>query len=166
MSIFNTNSIMPEKGEPCITRRVFFTGTGAVKKGQAVVWNLKPSAAQPGIGQCVQTPTSTLKYFFAGVAKQAYPANANGQWIDIYLPGSVCQCLIGPAVTAANAGTPNATVVFAQNGLFGKVSSTPETGCGTAIVLEANASAATSGVLKKCILLEGTDAVAPAFAAS
>ena len=161
MSIFNTNSIGPENYEPVIKRRVFFTGTGAVKKGQAVVWDLAPGTGKPAVGQCVQTPTSTYKYHFAGVAVQAYAANANGQWIDIYLPGSVCPCLIGPAATA---GTTN--VVFAQNGLFGKVSSTAETGCGVAVVLEANASAASSGVLKKCLLLDGTDAVAPSFAAS
>ena len=162
MSIFNVNSIGPENYEPMITRRVFFTGSTAVKKGQALVWDLLPATGNPAVGQCVQTPTSTYKYHFAGVALQSYAANSAGQWIDIALPGSVCKCLVGPATTA---GTTN--VVFSQtDGKFGKVSSTAETGCGVAVALEANASAASSGVLIKCLLLDGTDAVAPAFAAS
>lgn len=160
MSIFNTNSLMPEKGEPCITRRVFFTGSTAVKRGQALVWDLLPASNQPGVGQCVKTPTSTYKYHFAGVAMKSYSADSAGQWIDIALPGSVCHCLVGPATTA---GTT--TVVFSQtDGKFGKVSSTPEVGCGTAVALETNATAASGGVLIKCLLLDGTDAVAPSFA--
>ncbi len=162
MSIFNLNSIGPEKNEPMISRRVFFTGTGAVKKGQALVWDLLPSSGQPAVGQCVKTPTSTYKYHFAGVALHSYKANSAGQWIDIALPGSVCECLVGPATTA---GTTN--VVFSQtDGKFGKVSSTAETGCGVAVALQANSTAAANGVLIKCLLLDGTDAVAPAFAAS
>lgn len=161
MSIFNLNSIGPEKNEPMISRRVFFTGTSAVKKGQALVWDLLPSSGQPAVGQCVEAPTSSKKYHFAGVALKSYAANANGQWIDIALPGSVCECLVGPVTTA---GTTN--VVFAQNGLFGKVSQTAETGCGVAVALQANSTAATNGALIKCLLLDGTDAVAPAFAAS
>ncbi len=175
MSIFNINSIGPEGFEPLITRRVFFTGTGAVKRGQAVVWNLAPGSGKPAVGQCVQTPTATYKYHFAGVALHAYAANANGQWIDIALPGSVVPCLVGPATTAGST-----TVVFAQNGLFGLRSTTriavststatisawQEEGCGTAVALETNGTAAEAGVLLKCLLLDGTDAVAPTYSYS
>jgi len=175
MSIFNTNSIGPEKFEPCITRKVFFTGSTAVKKGQALVWDLAPSSGQPAVGQCVRAPSSTYKYHFAGVALKAYAANSAGQWIDIALPGSVCHCLVGPATTAGST-----TVVFAQNGLFGLRSTTSiavststatisawqEEGCGTAVALETNGTAAEAGVLLKCLLLDGTDAVAPSYSYS
>ena len=59
------------------------------------------------------------------------------------------------------------TVVFSQtDGKFGKVSSTPEVGTGTALALETNATAAAAGRLIKCWLLGGNDATAPAYAYS
>jgi hypothetical protein len=159
---FNTNSIGPQKYEPEIRRRVFFTGNTALKRGMAVVWDFAPAAGQPAVLQCVKVPTSTYKYHFAGVVLEDKAASADGQWVDIALPGSVCDCLVGPAVTAGST-----TVVFSQtDGKFGKVSSTPEVGTGTALALETNATAAAAGRLIKCWLLGGNDATAPAYAYS
>ena len=162
MNIFNLNSVMPEKGNPPISRRVFFTGDTALKRGMALVCDYAPAATQPAVGHCVKLPTSSYKTGFAGVVLEDKPAVTGGQWVDIALPGSICYCLVGPAVTA---GTT--VVVFSQTGgKFGKVSSTPEVGCGTALALETNATAASDGRLIKCWLKDGNDATAPAYAYS
>ena len=71
MPIFNTNSIGPAKYEPEIKRRVFFTGDTALKRGEAVVWDLiPPTTAEAGVGQAVKAVSSSYKMPFAGVVAE------------------------------------------------------------------------------------------------
>lgn len=163
MAIFNTNSLMPQNGSPLISRRVFFTGTTALKRGMAVIWDLVPPSGKPAVGQSVKMPSASYKMPFAGVVLEDKPANSEGQWVDIALPGSVCYCLVGCAVTAGVS-----IVTFSQNGLFGQrqnaslpvsggtASVITQTGAGTAIALESQSTAAEAGNLVKCALVEGT----------
>lgn len=163
MPIFNTNSIGPAKYEPEIKRRVFFTGDTALKRGKALVWDLiPPTTAEAGVGQAVKAVSSSYKMPFAGVVAEDKDAKTGGQWVDIYLPGSVCYCLVGCAVTAGVS-----IVTFSQNGLFGQrqnatlpvsggtATVVTQTGAGTAVALETNGTAASAGRLIKCVLVEG-----------
>lgn len=172
MGIFNLNSIMPGKGKPFISRRVFFTGDTALKKGQAVIWDLVPPAgAEGGVGQAVKMPSASYKMPFAGVVLESKDAKTGGQWVDIALPGSVCKCLVGCAVTAGVS-----VVTFSQNGLFGQrqnatlpvsggtATVVTQSGTGTAIAIETQSVAAEAGNLVECVLLEGDSLnAAPAY---
>ena len=161
----NTNSIGPKAYGPEEKRRVFFTGDTALKRGTAVVWDLfPPSNAESGVGQCVKAVSASHKMPFAGVVAEDKPAKTGGQWVDIYLPGSVCKCLVGCAVTAGES-----IVTFSQNGLFGQrqnatlpvsggaATVVTQSGAGTAIALETDGTAAEAGRLIKCALVKGDD---------
>lgn len=160
-------AVGPSTLPDCKSRKVYFEGDTALNEGEALVYafdsTVKAGRSVPGKGNSVRVPTSTYKYYFAGVAARGYKAKTGGQWIVINLPGSVCNCLVG---TASTAGTT--VVVFSQtDGKFGKVTAASnEVGCGTALCLETLSAAVTGGKAILCKLLDGNDAVAPAFAAS
>jgi len=85
-------------------KRVFFTGTTAITKGYGLCYDrdyddgsddADAADAWGKRDKAVAVPSATNNNAFAGVAVRSYDANANGQWIDIYEPGSVCQVYIG-----------------------------------------------------------------------
>lgn len=104
----NMQSVGPSGMKVQATRRVFYTSAAALKAGQPVGYNYtknydpatgKPLVSGwPTLGNCVKFLEAGDD--FAGVTTQDYDANEKGQWIDIYLPGSVCQVIAGTAVTA------------------------------------------------------------------
>lgn len=121
------------------TRRVFFTGSAAVKAGQPVGFDYAKNYDQntgkalvsgwPALGNCVKTLEAGDE--FAGVASRDYDANENGQWIDVYLPGSVCKVIAGVAVTAVKT-----SLVCSSSGKFvANSSSAPAHGAGSVIAL-------------------------------
>ena len=155
MKIVNPTGVKEE----AITKRVYFNGDTAVKKGQALVYDFMATVAGVAAPHIVRTPSSSYTKYFAGVARQDYPAVTGGQFIDIAVPGSICQCLVAPAGT----GGTTEVVMSQTDGKFGV--KTSEVGCGTALMLEDVASPTTAGKLVYCKLLEGTDCTAPAFSA-
>ena len=73
---------------PQVKKKVFFIGTGAVKEGMAMSYD---SDATNVLDRAIHVElTDDDLVDFAGAAAGDYPANANGQWIDIFLPGSFC----------------------------------------------------------------------------
>lgn len=79
------------------SRKLWCTETGALTKGTALFYSPgavaipKGSAtavttAAPERGQVVALPTYLNNQAFAGVLKQSYPANANGQLVEITYP--------------------------------------------------------------------------------
>ena len=79
-----------EQGDSKKTKRVWFSGSTAVKEGQGLCYDLAATTAG-GVttraitvadsprGFVVAVPTSTTHNFFAGVADKAYPAVSGGQ---------------------------------------------------------------------------------------
>lgn len=118
-----------------VKRRVFCTETTEIVQGQAFCYDRAYAASSPSgrlaADPCgyrdkrVAFPTSTNNAAFAGVAAQNYSANAAGQWIDIYEPGSVCEIqtliptTVGVTMLTAMLGTgPNAK--FGYDGFPGR----------------------------------------------
>ncbi len=97
-------------------RRVFFSGTTALYKGMGVCYDRDYGTAADPDGTRdtrVELPTTSNNLGFAGVAAKDYAANAAGQWIEIYEPGSVCE------VSTVVATTVNATHISCYAGPSG-----------------------------------------------
>lgn len=103
--------------------RVWFTGTGALRRGQAVAWDAENGTAGDSDGdrgyKVVSPSAGTYALHFAGVTDRAYAANAQGQSIDIWLPGSICQ-VAATVDTTINTGLLNCNIssTAALAGLF------------------------------------------------
>lgn len=109
-------------------RRVFFTGTTALIAGQALCYERDYVGTATGTlaadacgyrDKRVEMPNSDNNNAFAGVAVDSRAANANGQWIDIYEPGSVCEIQTLSA-TVVGATVLTGIIGTAANGKFGK----------------------------------------------
>ena len=83
---------------PSDKQLVFFTGTTALSQGMGVNYDRDATgtgttANDPMRAVYVALPTITNNNAFAGVVTKNYPANANGQYIEIDVPGSITQIL-------------------------------------------------------------------------
>jgi hypothetical protein len=85
---------------------VWFGDNAALSEGEAVCYNWDynrsggaATAAYPERRNLVETPSTTNAQFFAGVAARDYPAKSGGRLIEINLPGSVCNVLVGASTT-------------------------------------------------------------------
>ena len=121
-----------------VKRRVWFTGTSALRKGQGVVWVADSGTAanvDGNRGYRVQLPTSgSYALHFAGVVCESHSANAAGQSIDIWLPGSVCE-VAAIVDTTINSGIVNC-LVSSDSGLAGLFYNGGFAGRGAAIPLQ------------------------------
>jgi hypothetical protein len=116
---------------------VWYSSNAALLEGQAVCYNwdyattpIPVTLADPSRFNRVETPTILNAQYFAGVAACKYAAVSGGQFIEIYLPGSVCNILVAVStvigvglltfnVTAASVGQ------FTYTGLPGEGSAEP-----------------------------------------
>ena len=76
-----------------IIETVWYEGTDALKKGEAVCYNTNYGTATDADGRrCnyVERPTTSNNMAFAGVAVRDYEASSVRQRIEIYVPGSRC----------------------------------------------------------------------------
>ena len=100
---------------PVKPRKVWFTGTTALRKGMGLCYDWNRGTVTAADGErfgFVELPngiTNTNNYSFAGWTKQAYPADANGQFVYIYEPGSICEVLFTAATTAGQWATTRCT---------------------------------------------------------
>jgi len=96
-------------------RKVFYTGTDALLKGVPLAYDFDDTGdgisgngqeaddAWGGRGKRVVKPSANTEHF-AGATVTSYTANASGQWIEIYEPGSECEvyckvnCTVGSTV--------------------------------------------------------------------
>jgi len=92
------NGIAYSKQARRYTRRVWFTGAVALDKGQGLCYDRDygtPADADERRDKYVALPSQSNNRDFAGVTAKAYTADAPGQWIEIYEPGSVCEVAVG-----------------------------------------------------------------------
>ena len=89
-------------------RRVWFPGSTAIKKGMGLCYDLDVAGSDTGQaatdgwgrrGNSVAITDTTNNLAFAGVTTQNYSAKANGQLIDIYIPGGLAEVAVGLATT-------------------------------------------------------------------
>ena len=133
-------------------RRVFFTGTGALKKGQGLCFDRNygtAATADARRDQYVELPSTSNNLWFAGVTAEAYTADANGQWISIYEPDSVCELSLACDTTVA--ATVLTCLVGSAHG--GRFVAGGIVGRGSALALQTQAS----GVLTES--LDGAAAI-------
>lgn len=135
---------------PQFKERVWFVGSGALKKGRGVCYDLDVAGTGTGEtatdpwgrrGNSVDTPSTSNNLAFAGVTTQAYPAKSGGQFIDIFVPGSICEVQVGIASTiySQSAGTRHTCSV--NSGDAGAFTMPGLPGRGSAIALETQAQA-------------------------
>lgn len=112
---------------------VWFTGATALSEGQGLCYDTDYGTATAADGRRVsrvELPSSDNNMHFAGVAARDYSAKDNGQFIEIYRPGSVCNILVGASVTldtgiiTCQAGG-DAAGQFTQVGFLGEGSAVP-----------------------------------------
>ncbi|KKL26906.1 hypothetical protein LCGC14_2390580, partial [marine sediment metagenome] len=92
---------------------VWYETNAALIEGQAVCYNYDytgggATVAEGSRSNRVESVSATNAQWFAGVSSAEYSAVSGGQFIDIYLPGSVCNI-------ALNTACPNTVV---GQGLF------------------------------------------------
>lgn len=112
----------PDKSVHQIVKRVFFTGTVAIYEGQGVCYDDDRGTAASvnhERGDRVELPTVASHDAFAGVVSKDYPANADGQWIEIFEPGSYCKVRVNVSATIGGFYTCSLSDVTADNGDFG-----------------------------------------------
>lgn len=138
----NMMSIGPSGYKTVSTRRVFFTGDVAIAQGEPLCYDYttnitaatgKPSKdGHPALGNCVKVATAGKE--FAGVSVQAYAAKEGGQWVDIYLPGSICPVLAGASAAVETSMVASSGKKFVAQG------STAVHGAGSVIILQTAAN--------------------------
>ena len=120
-------------------KRVFFTGTGALTKGQGLCYDADRGTAadvEAERDKFVELPTTSNNRHFAGVCVGGYSAKSSGQWITIFEPGSTCQVSIG-IDSAVDSTMMTCSVNSVDAGKFTKEGFP---GRGTALSLQTNAS--------------------------
>lgn len=101
---------------------VWYESNAALNEGEAVCYNQDYGTATAFDGRRlnrVETPSITNAQYFAGVASKAYSAKSTGQFIEIYLPGSVCNIWFNaPATSTINVGFYTFDVTSSYEGFF------------------------------------------------
>lgn len=136
---------------PMLKRRLWFPGTTAIRKGMGLCYDLDVAGTGTGEtatdawgrrGNSVAVPDTTNNLAFAGVSSQYYPANTNGQLVDIYEPGGMAEIAIG-LPTSIKSTILTCSVNTADAGRF-TLQGLP--GRGTALALQTLAADAGSAV--------------------
>jgi len=131
--------------------------TTALNEGEAVCYDQDYGTATAYDGRRlnrVETPDTTNAQYFAGVASRAYAATTGGQFIEIYLPGSVCNIwLNAPATSTINVSFFTFDVTSSYEGFF-RYEGLP--GVGSAIPLQTVDRSSTAG-LCMAKLMEGEE---------
>jgi hypothetical protein len=131
MPDFSINS--PLKSGLTFSAWVWYIGTDALKEGEGVQYdsiNVAISAATVADARrTTRVKVCASGGLFAGVCAADYPAQANGQLIQIYLPGSTCMVLTYNITTVLAANTQMTCSCDAtQPGTFKLVSATGKGG--------------------------------------
>lgn len=145
--------------------KVWFSGSTAVTRGYGLCYDRTyadtdyPATAHHGFrSQVVAVPSVSNADRFAGVAAASYAAVSGGQWIEIFVPGSVCDvyckenCTVGTTyMTCAIASGPGtatyATGLFAPVGFQGR---------GSCLALQTIDRSTTAGYCQ-ALLLDGPE---------
>ena len=145
-----------------VKRRVWFTGTTALRKGQGVAYDADAGTAanvDGDRGYNVQLPTDgTSALSFAGVADRAYTANALGQSIDIWIPGSFCEvaAIVDTAIQTASNNAVLNCLISAGTGLAGLFYNGGFAGLGAAMVKQTTTGNVTGSSVDGSAAVAGT----------
>jgi len=145
---------------PCFKERLWFPGTTRVRKGMGLCYDIDVAGTGTGEtatdpwgrrGNSIAVPSSSNNMFFAGVSSMNYPANPSGQYIDVLVPGSVCQVEVGlpSTIYSQAAGTLHTCSVNSADA--GRFTLQGLPGRGTAVALETQAAAAGGNVCFKSL---------------
>lgn len=107
------NTIRHEKQGRTHPRKVWFTGSTALVRGQGVCFDRDRGTAANEDGtrdNYVELPSTSNNRNFAGVVARPYDAVSGGQGIEIFEPGSVCKIAVGENTTV------NATYLLCSAG--------------------------------------------------
>ena len=148
-------------------RSVFFSGTGALVKGQGVCYDRDYGTAANADGtrdKRVELPSQSNNLNFAGVCANDYAANPLGQQIEIYEPGSVCEVstmfptTVNSTRLICTLSGSNAVINgrFAEGGLAGR---------GRALALQTVAAVSSSTSTTPGVVANSTDGSASVNAA-
>lgn len=139
------NPVQHESGARAFKRRVFFTGTTDLVRGQGLCYDRDYGTAANVEGRRdvrVELPSNTNNNWFAGVTVTDYNGKTGGRWVEIYEPGSVCEVAIGIATTVAS----TILTCSAKAADAGRFTSAGIIGRGTALALQTVAND-TTGLL-------------------
>ncbi len=121
------------KTEKVSKKRVFYTGSGALEKGEPLCYNYDSTTDLGGETVAegnqneskflqVEDPAAANIQYFAGVTANSHSANAAGQWIEVYQPnGAIVEvrtdldCVVGVTVLAIEASSDALTVPLAAS---------------------------------------------------
>lgn len=134
---------------------VWYETNAALKEGEAVCYNQDYGTATAFDGRRlnrVETPSVTNAQWFAGVAAREYAAVSGGQFIEIFLPGSICNVWSG-ASTTINVSFLTFDVTSTFEGFF-RYEGLP--GVGSAVPLQTVDRSSTAG-LCMARLMEGPE---------
>lgn len=132
-------------GEKQILERAYFGGDTLLEKGIGLCFNQDYGTAttkEASRSRRVEVPDTTNNRAFAGVTSTSYPAKTGGRWIDLCLPGSVCEIAVGVAAAiqknnavrvTCSAGAADAGR-FTVAGLAGRGSAIPLQTAGAGVV--------------------------------
>lgn len=130
--------------------RVWFVGSGRVRKGMGVCYDIDVASTGSGQtatdpwgrrGNSVAVPSSANNLAFAGVASMNYPAKANGQFIDISIPGSLAEVAVGMATTIFSQAAGSIHTCSINSADAGRFTLQGLSGRGTARALQTKARA-------------------------
>jgi hypothetical protein len=136
--------------KPSRKRQVWFPGTTQVRKGMGLCYDLDVAGTGTGEtatdawgrrGNSVAVPDTTNNLAFAGVASQTYPANSNGQFIDILQPGGMAEVAIGQPSTIYSQSAGSILTCSVNSADAGRFTLQGLPGAGSAIALETLATA-------------------------
>jgi hypothetical protein len=133
-----------------LKRRVWFPGTTAIRMGMGLCYDLDVAGTGTGQtatdpwgrrGNSVAVPDTTNNLAFAGVASQAYPADTNGQFVDIFEPGSFALVALGQPATIYSQSAGSIHTCSVNSADAGRFTLQGLPGRGSAIALETMARA-------------------------
>ena len=115
MALEGAIHIGPGTRDRVTTKKVFFTGSDALRAGYAVCYDRDNATATNASGttltlayesyarhRFVEKPSTSNVRWFAGIVTQDYPANSNGQYINIVVPTNSIVNLFSAANATAN----------------------------------------------------------------
>lgn len=134
----NQNIVLSQARQ--LSRKVYYAGTDALDQGTALCYVRDygtATARTESRDTRVERPDNSNNLWFAGVVARDYTANAAGQWIEIFEPGSVCDISVISAVTLGDLITALASTGTQLGGRFQEAGFL---GRGTARVLQTRAA--------------------------
>lgn len=125
-------------------KKVFYTGSDAVVAGYGCCYDRDYGTATDNDGKRdarVALPDNTNNNSFAGVFAKSYAAKTGGQWVTIYVPGSICQIYVDASTTISETNYLTCQIGGGGSGTFDVGSAGGLMGRGTARIMQTRTGA-------------------------